>query len=143
MNAPVRTPSRRAPAVAGLAAATVAAAVAVTLAARGGSPPPAVFTPSTRTVTYEVAGPGPVAEIAYVVGAGNRTARVTDPKLPWREQVTLDVGYAGGSGRSPTLTRRESRRSLIFDSVAWSSRKVSKISESRASTSTGDATRAR
>ena len=83
----------------------VAAATAGTLAMRGGSdgsPPAAeetapLFTTGERTVTYEVGGEGPVEEIAYVVGAGNRTLTVADPELPWRKEVRLDVGLAGGT----------------------------------------------
>lgn len=106
MSAPALTSSRRGQALAGLGATVLVAAAVTAFAVRGGSPdaaPPAaeeksaVFTTSTRTVTYEVTGEGPLEEISYVVGAGNKTETVAAPKLPWRKEVTLDVGHAGGT----------------------------------------------
>jgi hypothetical protein len=105
MNAPVASPLRRTQALTGLALTVLVAAAAGVLAVRGGSSEeapagsaaPPVVTATTRTVVYEVAGEGPVEEIAYVVGAGNKLATVEAPKLPWRKEVTLDVGHVGGN----------------------------------------------
>lgn len=103
---PAPKPGRaRGRALAGLGAVVVlAAAAAGAVAMRdtpdGGTSPEGkapLFTSSTRVVTYEVAGEGPVEEITYVVGAGNRLETVTNPELPWSSEVTVEVGHAGGN----------------------------------------------
>lgn len=97
-------PPRRGRAAAGLAAVLVlAAGAAVAVTSLGGSDepepaaPPTLFTSASHEVTYEVTGAGPVEEIVYVVGAGNKLKTVANPTMPFKVTVQLDVGHAGGT----------------------------------------------
>lgn len=47
---------------------------------------------STHHVVYEVTGAGQSPEIKYVVDGVNGTETVDNADLPWRKEVTIDVG---------------------------------------------------
>lgn len=97
-----------------LGAVAVGVAVVAFLPGDGGAGGPVELPISTHTVEYQIDGNGISPEIKYVVDGVAESETVESANLPWRKEITIEVGPAMGiaqvmatnTGTAPSITCR-------------------------------------